>query len=410
MFNTHDIRGGAARAAYRLHQGMRKADVDSRYIVAHKESDDPHTFAPTSKKSRTLPFIRSSLDKLPLRLYPRKGKSVYSLNYLPTRKHSTVISSNPDIVHLHWIGEGFFGIEDIGKIKKPVVWTLHDMWAFTGGCHYAGTCTHYQNRCGSCPQLHSRQKTDLTTWIFERKKKAWKNIDLTIVTPSRWLGECARKSFLFRDRRVEVIPNGINPEQFKPHDQAWARSSLNLPLHKRIILFGAMYADSDRRKGMPELLTALAALRPDEIDQTAIVIFGASGPQHPCPLKMPCHFMGTLHDNISLSLLYAAADVVISPSGEENLSNVVMESLSCGTPVVAFNIGGMPDMIEHMQNGYLARPCEAADLAEGIRWVLENEDRRRKLRENARTSVLNKYSIDLVVQQYIDLYKTVLGK
>jgi glycosyltransferase involved in cell wall biosynthesis len=406
LINTNDINGGAARAAYRLHRGLQNIGVDSQMLVEDKQSDDYTVISPISKVSKGIGKLKPTLDILPLQLYPQRDRSTYSVQWLPDQLAAQVAQINPDVINLHWINGGYLKIETIAKFNKPIVWTLHDMWAFTGGCHYNGDCTNYTNSCGACPQLHSNKEKDLSRWIWQRKAKAWQNLNITIVTPSHWLAKCAASSSLLKDMRIEVIPNGLDTKQYKPIQKSVARSILGLPEDKQLILFGAMSATSDPRKGFNFLQSALQNLSQSGWRERAeLVVLGASEPKNHLELGFKSHYLGRLNDDISLSLVYAAADVFIAPSVQDNLPSTVMESLACATPCVAFDIGGMCDMIEHQQNGYLAKPFDIEDLARGIAWVLEDEERLRKLGVNGLEKVGDNFTLAINSQNYLDLYE-----
>ena len=406
LISTHDIDGGAARAAYRLHKGLQSINVGSQMLVQNKQSDDYTVIAPESKVSKGIGILKPTLDSLPLQLYPQRDRSTYSVQWLPDNLAAQVAQINPDVIHLHWINGGYLKIETIARFKKPIIWTLHDMWAFTGGCHYNGDCMNYTNSCGTCPQLHSNKEKDLSRWIWQRKARAWQNLNLTIVTPSHWLAKCAASSSLLKNVRIEVIPNGLDTQQYKPIEKSVARSILSLPEDKQLILFGAMSATSDPNKGFNFLQSALQNLSQSGWgEQVELVVFGSSQPKNPTELGLKSHYLGRLNDDISLSLVYAAADIFIAPSVQDNLPNTVMESLACGTPCVAFDIGGMPDMIDHQQNGYLAKPFNTDDLAKGIVWVLEDEERLRKLGSNSREKVEQNFTVEIQANSYMSLYK-----
>jgi len=405
LISSSDINGGAARAAYRLHRGLQSINVSSQMLVQNKESDDYTVIAPASKLSKGIGKLKPTLDALPLQLYPQRDRSVYSVQYLPDQLAAKVAQINPDVINLHWINFGYLQIETLAKFKKPIIWTLHDMWAFTGGCHYNGDCMNYVNSCGACPQLHSNTEKDLSRWVWRRKSKAWQDLNLTIVTPSHWLADCARKSSLFQNLRVEVIANGLDAQVYKPIDQAIARNLLNLSLDKKLVLFGAMNSTRNKRKGFHLLEPALQKLSEDEkLENVELVILDASRPSEVPNLGFPIHYLGRLNDDIALALLYSAVDVFLAPSVQDNLPNAVMESLACGTPCVAFDIGGMSDMIQHQQNGYLAKPFDVNDLAKGITWVLEDEERLKKLGSNSRDKVEQKFTLEIQANNYLSVY------
>lgn len=404
LVSRSDGRGGGFAAAYRLHQGLRQSGVDATMLVGDKQRDDFAVLAPEGKIAKGWAKLAPTLDALPLRLYRQRERKTYSMQWIPDKIADIIACIAPDIINLHWINAGYVQVETVAKFKKPIVWTLHDMWAFTGGCHYNGECDRYIKSCGSCPQLHSNSDWDLSRWLWKRKAKAWQNLNLTIVTPSAWLAERARASSLFQDLRVEVIPNAVDTEIYKPVDRPIVRHLLNLPQDKYIILFGANNATADRRKGYHLLLAALQQLSQSKQEQVEIVIFGASRPNNPPDFGFKTHYLGKLHDDISLSLVYAAADVFVAPSIQDNLPNTVMEALACGTPCVAFKIGGMSDLIEHQMCGYLAQPFVVEDFAQGICWILENPERHHQLRRNARDKVEKNFTFATQSNQYLDIF------
>ena len=293
----------------------------------------------------------------------------------------------------------------LARFTAPIVWTLHDMWPFTGGCHYDMDCGRYQSGCGECPQLHSHGKHDLSYWTWRRKSQCWAETRIALVCPSRWLANCAAKSPLLSGQRIEVIPNGLDLSRFQPMDRQFSRKALGIPEQKKIVLFGAMNALSDPKKGFNMLSPALQQLRQrHDASDYELLIFGASKPTHPADFGFVSHYLGSLHDDVSLALLYSASDVTVVPSLHENLSNVVIESLACGTPVVAFDIGGMPDMIDHQANGYLAKAFDPSDLARGIEWVAEDQDRWGSLSRHARAKAERTYDLSEIAKRYLNLY------
>jgi glycosyltransferase involved in cell wall biosynthesis len=413
ILNASDIQGGAARAANRLHQGLQAIGVNSQMLVQTKYSDDRTVIGSpaTSGIGKVIAGSRLTLDPLPLKFYSERDRSFFSLQWLPDKMPSKVSQLEPDIVNLHWINAGYVQIETLAKLNKPVVWTLHDMWAFTGGCHYSGDCDRYTASCGACLQLKSSKNWDLSRWVWQRKAKAWKYLNLTIVSPSSWLAKCARSSSLFKDLRVEIIPYGLDTENYRPIEPQVARELLRLPQDKQLVLFGALGATSDQRKGFHLLQPALQELsQTGWQDKLELVVFGASRPKNPPELGFKIHYLGTLSDDLSLSLVYSSVDVFVLPSLEDNLPNTVMEAISCGTPCVAFKIGGMPDMIEHQQNGYLAQPYQIEDLSRGIAWVLENDERKQKLSHYACQKAKQEFTLEIQANRYLSLFTEILER
>lgn len=408
ILNTFDSQGGAAIATYRLHSGLRSLGVNSCMLVQGKKTGDFSVIGPTTKWQKVLAILRLHLDSLVAVLYRKREKVLFSSAWIPEDLASKVEKFRPDVIHLFWVNGGFFRIETLRKFKQPVVWTLHDMWPFTGGCHYDDECGKFRQSCGSCPLLHSDKGADLSRRIWTRKQVAWDGVPIVVVATSHWLADMARSSSLFKNQRIEVIPNGIDTERYKPIDKKTARLANNLPQDKHLILFSAFSATSDKRKGNQFLITALQKIARDGYGKRIeLIIVGASEPENPPDLGMKVHYMGQLHDEISQVLLYSAADVVVAPSMQENLSNTVMEALACGTPVVAFDIGGMPDMIDHQVSGYLATPFESTDLADGVMWVLEDEGRRNILSQRARQAAVERYALQAVAYRYSALYQSI---
>ncbi|WP_019503774.1 glycosyltransferase family 4 protein [Pleurocapsa sp. PCC 7319] len=411
LLNTSDIKGGAARAAYRLHQGLNQISVKSQMLSQLKYSQDPNVFGTNlaSGIGQVKTGLRLTLDQIPLKLYNQRGKQRFSANWLPYQITTQVAQLDPDIINLHWIGAGYLQIESIAKFNKPIVWTFHDMWAFTGGCHYDQECQKYTNSCGGCPQLGSDKNWDLSSWVWQRKQKAWQNLNLTIVTPSKWLANCAKASSLFKNKRIEVIPYGLNLNIFRPINQKIARQLLKLPQDKQLVLFLSLKATSDQRKGFHLLQPALQKLSAlGSNDCMELIVVGASKPEKAVDFGFKSHYLGTLTDDLMLALAYSAADAFIAPSIQDNLPNTVLEAISCGTPCIAFNIGGMPDMIEHQQNGYLVKPYEIDDLVQGITWTLKNKERNQKLAYRAREKAEQEFALEIQAHRYNSLFTEIL--
>lgn len=394
---------GAGRAAFRLHDGLLSAGTDSSMLTLWKDSD-LKTVARPSNQTSLLKMTQSRLSRIAL----EKAWGIhetFSVNRTPSLILDKIQSFQPDVINLHWVGWEFLKIEDLRKLQVPIVWTLQDMWPFTGGCHYNGTCDRYKQSCGKCPQIRGDKEHDLSYQVWKRKQNAWQDIDLTIVAPGSWIADCAKESSLFKGRRVETVPFCLDTERYRPIDSAIARNLLNLPQGKQLILFGAFSATSDERKGFQLLSPALKQLSQQGLaDRAELVVFGSSRPDNPADLGFEAHYLGRLRDDISLALLYAAADVMIVPSLQESFGQTASEALACGTPVVAFNATGLRDIVDHQQNGYLAEPFEVDDLAKGIAWILEDIDRHKLLRNNARKKAENAFRLDLQAKSYLLLY------
>lgn len=406
LLSTSDIEGGAARAAYRLHQGLLAIGHDSQMLVRARFSGQKSVLAEKSALTKLGP----QMNGWPLKLGFYQTKTLFSSQWFPDAIAKNVAQLNPDIVNMHWVCNGFLKVETLPKLNKPLVWTLQDMWPFTGGCHYAETCDGYQKACGQCPQLNSQKESDLSRKIWQRKQKAWQDINLTIVTPSQWMADCVRESSLFGHRRVEVIPFCLDVQKYRPANKGFSRDLLGLPSDKLIILFGALSATADLRKGFHLLQPALKKLsQAGWADRIEVAIFGADAPAEPADLGFKAHYLGSFADDLSLSIAYSAADVMIVPSLYESFGQTASEGLACGTPVVAFNAAGQKDIVSHQQNGYLVKPYEVDDLAHGMAWVLEDTDRHRKLCEQARQAAVDQFSLEIQARQYRTLFEELLA-
>jgi glycosyltransferase involved in cell wall biosynthesis len=280
------------------------------------------------------------------------------------------------------------------------------MHAMTGGCHYAGDCDGFESKCGSCPQLDSESDFDLSRLNWHRKHHHWDDLDLTIVTPSTWLAEQAEKSSLFGDHRIEVIPNALDTEMYRPRDPQLGRELFDLPDDKRLVLFGAVDPMGDHRKGADLLQKALQSLS-GTLTDVELVVFGASEPDDPPDFGFPTHYTGFLHDDPSLVFLYSAADVMVVPSRYEGFGQTVSESLACGTPVVAFDATGPKDIVDHRETGWLAEAYEVEGLSQGIKWIIKEADQV-SLSERARERAVEQYHSKWVAEAYLNLYESVI--
>ncbi|MBE0530841.1 MAG: glycosyltransferase family 4 protein [Rhodospirillales bacterium] len=409
--STSDTRGGAARGSYGLHQALCEAGVDSLMLVGRKYSDDERVVPLAGATARVHEWVRDSLDQLPLNGYRKTDASFWTVGWVPRGLSRAIEALRPDIVHLHWIGGGFMPIGALRSIPVPVVWTLRDMWAFTGGCHYTAGCTGYRTSCGHCPQLGSTHENDLSRVVWRNKSKAWAGLDLWLVPISDWLAKCAGQSSLFADVPTRVIPNGVDSRRFRPVPPAEARAAWGLAPDKRYILFGAVGALSDERKGFGHLVEAANVLAASHSTAPAeLLVFGDIAPDVSPQLGLKTHFLGHIDDDAQLARLYAGADVMVAPSLQEAFGKTLIESMSCGTPVVAFASGGPLDIVAHRENGYLAHPFVATDLANGVAWCLDSPGRTEELGRRARRRVKERFDMGIVVQHYSDLYESILAR
>lgn len=399
--NYSDTAGGAARAAYRIHCALRSEGVDSRMHVCDASSGDWTVQGPEGKWGRVAAGIRPAIGRLPNRLLTTGNPVLHSPAALPSCWPKKINSADADVAHLHWVNIDMMSVEDIGRIRKPVVWTLHDMWAFCGAEHVTDDF-RWREGYTSTNRPDYESGFDLNRWVWQRKRKTWRR-PMHIVAPSLWLADCVRQSVLMRDWPVSVISNTIDTKVWRPVEKSLARNLLGLPSSTPLLLFGTFGANSAPHKGFDLLQSALQILR-GEVVGLQLVIFGQCAPREPADLGFPVHYVGHLHDDVSLRVLYSAADVMVVPSRKEAFGQAASEALACGTPVVAFGATGLLDVVRHQQTGYLAKAFDAEDLAHGIRWLLEDSERHARLGVQAREDAVARFSYQKVARQYVDVY------
>jgi glycosyltransferase involved in cell wall biosynthesis len=404
--NTMASRGGAAQAAGRLHRELLRQGMDSKLRVQFEASaEQSGVSGPAGKIAKAAALLRDVSAMLPLLPYRRSADDVFSADLLPSRTARDVRALAPDLVHLHWTNAGFVPIHLLPRLRRPLVWTLHDMWPLTGGCHHARDCTGYQSDCGHCPVLNSRHTWDLSRAVLKWKARCWRDLDIHLVAPSRWMAAAAGRSRLFRDAPVSVIPNGVDLATYRPWDRALARDILRLPAGP-LVLFSAAKGLSTPYKGGDTAAQAMAALRSAGHDATLVVMGGGADAERP-KLPVPVHWLGQLHDDTSRALAYAAADVCLSCSSEDNLPSAVSESLACGTPVVAYAVGGVPDMLDDGINGYLVPHGDFAGLVRGMAAAL---DAGQALAGAARQKAEQVFDIRRVAMAHTQLYEALLAR
>ena len=421
-----DISGGAARAAFRIHRSLVEHGVahglSSQMRVISRLSDAPTVISgPPTGQSPIWRRLQPRLAQQARRGFRTGNPTLHSVAWPSTglgaelqQRHR---QGQADLVHLHWLGEGTLSIEEIGRLPMPLVWTLHDQWAFCGAEHYtsppmSGETASSDERFAvgytpaSRPPHEAGPDLNRRTWL--RKRRAWSR-PIHNVCPSHWLADCARRSTLMGDWPITVIPNPIDLTVWTPCDQAQARALLDLPADRPLVLFGAMGGSADPRKGADLLLDALQRLRSQvagtPLEQLELVVFGQNRPAQPPDLGFPIHYSGHLHDDLSLRLVYAAADVFVIPSRQDNLPNTGLEAHACGTPVVAFRTGGLAEIVNDRSTGALAEPFKIDSLAEAICWVLEDQHRCQQLRMAARQRAEKLWDPLLVAELYSKVYE-----
>lgn len=432
--NTNESHGGAARAAMRIMQGVQQHGIETQMLVKEQHTRDTavvslHQFLPKNKLYRIADWVTQKLKNKYYhwlwRPYRKTKENVFMSDSRGTRLGGALQKLDYDVLHLHWINQRFIKLQDLPK-DKPIVWTLHDSWPFCGVCHYFLDCQKYQMHCGDCPMLNSGEEIDLAYRIFEEKLRAYRDLNLHIVTPSRWLGECAKKSALFGRFPVTVIPNCLETDVYRPLSKQEIDERLSVALErnpalhalkraagekaaKPMILYGAMNAATDRIKGFASLLSALQTLDKQGFEAN-LVVFGASESYLPMLFEhISVHFIGYVSDTNWLVTLYNLADVMVVPSLTEVFGQTASEALACATPVVCFKTTGIQEVVDHQICGYVAKMQDSEDLAYGISWCLEN-NKDQALSQASREKVMREYTIEKVGNKYADLYRAIIKK
>lgn len=411
---TEDISGGAARAAHRLHTGLRKMGHDSSMFVANRRSKDPHVTAFDASMdwtSRIRRRIRREQVKRDFARYAASRPAGFEI-FSDDRSEfgSDVVKHLPpcDVLNLHWIAryvdyEAFFSA---APKRTPVVWRIADMNPITGGCHVDEGCGRFLTGCGACPQLGSNQSDDLSSQVWKRKQKTFDGVEarrLHLVALNRWMkGNLANHPFL-RKFPVTIIPNGVDTDMFAPRDRRFAREILGLPQDATILLFIAVMAEMPY-KGFSMLAQALAGL--SDVKNLCVVSVGIGKPELGTPI--PHVHLGYVTDDRVLVLAYNAADVFVVPSLYDNSPNTVLEAMACGVPVVAFETGGVPDMVQHGVTGLLAPRHDVTTLRASIRELLQETTKREVMGRKSREVALQEYTVPLQTSRYAALYRSML--
>ena len=403
FISTSDLHGGAAIAAFRLMNALQTEGMNIKMLVRDKRSSNRNVIEVGNKNKNKWNFL---WERGKIFLANRfSQKNLFDISIANTGVSVTTLPEfqHADIIHLHWINQGMLSLKELKNIftsGKKVVWTMHDMWPFTGICNHAGDCTNYQQACGFCPYLVGATPRDLSNKIFKQKQVAYSSGNITFVTCSNWLKDLAKKSPLTTNHTVVSIPNPIDTRHYCPKDKIGVRKKLQLPLDKKIVLFAAVKI-SDKRKGIDYLIEA-SRLMKQHTDNVLFLTAGNNGKEIANQLALPAHSMGFVAPE-NMPDVYNAADVFVTPSLQENLPNTIMEAMACGTPCVGFRIGGIPEMIDHLKTGYIAEYKNANDLAKGLFWTLFEADTA-TLSVNAREKTLKSYAQEKIAQQYKKIY------
>ncbi len=401
IVNFNDLKGGAAIASYRLHRTFIKLGHNSKMLVYRKFSKDEEVIGPKNVLIKFYRIIRQHLGKTPNFFFIRNAEVLNSGSFFPSSFAEYINKSDCEIVHLNWINFDFLSIKDISEITKPIVWTLHDMWAFCGAEHLSYNCqyiTGYKKK----HLINGFLNIDLNSFVFEKKMRFWKK-PINVVTPSNWLADCAKRSILMKDWPISVIPNPIDISDWKHYSKPKVRELYGLSQEKKIVLFSTSEYLYNYNKGFDLLLSSLDLI---EDKNFLLVIVGVQENQNFNNFPFEVKFLGIVKSQNILNQLYCCADLVVIPSRQESLSYVAIESISSSVPVVAFDNSGIKDVIKHMFNGYLAKPFDIKDFACGISLILNDNKLVKELSSNARKFAKNTFDELIIAKQYLNIYQS----
>lgn len=409
IVSTSERTGGAALAANHLMEALNRNGVQAQMLVGTRQTNDPHVTALPCHWLHRWHFL---WERLCIFFHLRfRKQNLFQIDIANAGTDITRLKAfqEADVIHLHWVNQGMLSLRSIRRILqsgKPVVWTMHDLWPATALCHYARGCERYFQKCARCPLLlGDGSANDLSAKVWRRKQHMLQAGHITFVACSKWLAGEARKSALLQAHTITNIPNPIDTTLFMPVDKREARQRAGLPLDGRIILFVSQRV-TDERKGIRYLMEAvkkLADMHPDWKTDTRIAILGGQAEEVAAQLALPALPLGYVSNPTTIVDIYNAADVFVTPSLEDNLPNTIMEAMACGVPCVGFRVGGIPEMIDHLHTGYVAKFMDSADLARGIGWVLDEADSK-LLTEKSIEKVQREYSQESVAQRYLAVY------
>ena len=412
IVNTAERTGGAAIAANRLLYALNHNGVEAQMLVRDRKTEASEVVnIPRSWRlkanflwERGIIWLANGLSK--------KGIFQVDIANAGTDITHMDVFQQADVIHLHWVNQGFLSLKNLERIMasgKPVVMTLHDQWYFTGICHYSGGCDKYRTQCEKCPMIKGKG-TDLSRRVFDRKRRIYEDRNITFVGCSRWMADLARQSALTRGHTVTNIPNAIDTDVFTPMNKQEARKRHNLPMDKKLLLFGAQRI-TDKRKGFSFLVEAcehISMHHPTLPKELGVVVLGGDAQSVKEALPFPVYTVNYLSNEKDIAELYNAADLFVTPSLQDNLPNTIVEAMACGTPCVGFNVGGIPEMINHQRDGYVADYCDSLDFAQGIAWCL-NDARHSALSAAARATAIATYSEAIAAQRYQAVYQAALS-
>lgn len=417
ILGTYDRLWGASIATMRMAEALQSVGADVKFLVLQAVTPKPYMDI-IEKNAFDHRYSQWLLlrEKAYLHFFDnpdtRNNKKYFNFSFSLATTGRSVIGRksvrDADLIHLNWTNNAFLSLKTIKELTtlgKPLVWTLHDQWVFTGGCHYVKDCKNYKNECGNCPFMRHPKPDDLSHQQFLSKKRLYDTGKIHFAAPTNWMVDEARQSGLLQHQSLHHLALPIDTNIFQPMNQTEARQALGLPLDQKLVLFGSANLH-DERKGFPYLYQALQRIRQERQD-VSVVIYGFANGTPTLP-DMSLHYLGMLKSDVELARCYSACDLLALPTQMDNSPLTVMEALSCARPVVSFDVGGLPDLVENDFNGYLVSHGDVAGLAESIRKVLANPIDYQRLSDNARQRSVERFDYEVIGKRYLAFYESLL--
>lgn len=414
--NTYDGNGGAGRAVLRLNKGLQLIGADSQVVCLYQFNAQSGVQAIShSVGGKMRAVARIFAERYLVKPFLKDSSIPFSLQRFGFSPSEISSLHDADIIHIHWINHGFFAPADIAclaALRKKIFWTLHDSNPITGGCHVRYGCQRFQEQCGYCPVLKHSGPNDLSHRTWAKKQQAYDKLKFTFIAPSSWMGERAKEASLSVGKPVSVISNALETDIFKPADRAACRREFGVGQDDLVILAGYMPSRSDRHKGFPQLLEAirhLASTPGINKERLLLLFYGSDGAGLEPDIPIRHRFAGRISSDQVLVKLYSLADVFLFPSIEESMGYTALESISCGTPVVAFSTSGVTDIVQHKINGYLAPLYDTREMANGLAYILLGADHE-ALSKAARAHAVSNFSLEIIARKHLDLYQECFGR
>ncbi len=416
IVNISDAFGGASRAVYRLFKGLRMRGVDARMIVKRKETMDPNVI-PISLPKEEMQQVEQAFARIQNNYIKNNrsslSNSAFTFPYPGFDLSRCGVMEQFDVINLHNV-RGFQSVETISRLlnmEKPVVWTLHDQNAFTGGCHYSAGCRGYENECLDCPQLRDN-RYQIPFHVLGNKLKHWVK-NLTVVAPSRWMARCAKDSRVLGHFKVDAVLNSVETDVFRPVSKAEAKGALGLDAANFVVLYNALH-HVVKRKGFSEFVEAIECCLQDPrfkecIDKGTIRFLTVGLTARDAPrVPVPLFSYGRVDSDEFLATIFGASDVYVLPSLEDNLPNTMLEAMACGTPVIAFDVGGIPEVVKNEENGYIVPKGNANMMARAILEIISRQDLARAMGRNAMRSAQEEFALEVQGERYRQLFGSLM--